>query len=66
MSALRLTATMAALGLLAFGAMAAPVSAADVGCGGPTVEVCIPVCVTEPCTRYVCVHARIADACVNV
>lgn len=35
----------------------------NVGCDGSTVEVCFPVCVTEPCPAYVCVHTSAADIC---
>ena len=57
---------MAALGLIALAAGPAPAAARDmpnVGCGGDTVEVCFPVCVTEPCPAYVCVHTDEADIC---
>lgn len=43
-----------------------PVSAApspDVGCGADVVEVCVPVCVTEPCHAYACVHVRPESIC---
>lgn len=48
--------------------VAAPVAVAsdidpNVGCGGATVELCFPVCVTDPCPGYACVHTALVDEC---
>jgi hypothetical protein len=57
-----------ALGLVTALAAAAPLAAAsdidtNVGCGGSRVEVCFPVCVTDPCPAYACVHTELVDEC---
>jgi len=35
----------------------------NIGCDGTTVEAFFPVCVTDPCPGYVCVHTGAADIC---
>ncbi|MGB0653102.1 MAG: hypothetical protein ACPGQL_07855 [Thermoplasmatota archaeon] len=52
---------IASVGLVAMPAAAIPEP--DVGCGGDVVEICTPVCVTDPCPQYVCVHTRPASVC---
>jgi hypothetical protein len=34
-----------------------------IGCGGGTVEICLPTCVQAPCPQYVCVHTDFGSVC---
>lgn len=63
-------AVVVALCAIALSFLAAPAQAAEVnppvgGCldDDATAQVCQPVCVTYPCTPYVCVNTRIIDEC---
>lgn len=65
MNRIRILLVAALLGTVVLTSAATPVSAAEepnVGCGGPVVEACFPVCVTDPCPGYVCVH-RVVEIC---
>lgn len=67
----RLSVVTIALGLLTFAFAASSASAAEWpevgGCDSEDVEICQPVCVTDPCYGYVCVRHNLAgEVCQRV
>ena len=65
--AVRRVVLVAVMGLFLFVAGAGSASAAEWpdagGCGAEDVEVCQPVCVTDPCYGYVCVRSTAGEFC---
>lgn len=67
MSATRVVILASLLTLTAFafvsGVEARPIPPQNIGCGGDTVELCFPTCVTDPCPQYVCLHTDAGSVC---